>query len=166
MRNVWIVSALAAGLLLTGWLAIAVPGKSHKKSFKASLNGYQVVPAVSTNGHGQFQAEVDSEETSLTYTLEYSELEGTPFFADVHLGQPGVNGGSMFALCGGGGKPDCPANPAAVSAVIVIGDVEGPVGQGIDPSEFAEATRTLAQRRGKRRAAAMSLLSPTTAVWM
>lgn len=32
--------------------------------------------------------------------------------------------------------------------------------------EFAEATRTLAQRRGKKRPVAMSLLNPTTSLWI
>ncbi|MFC1925266.1 hypothetical protein ACFLW2_01045 [Chloroflexota bacterium] len=31
--------------------------------------------------------------------------------------------------------------------------------------EFAEAARTLTQKRGKKKAAAMSLLNPTLGVW-
>jgi hypothetical protein len=40
-------------------------------------------------------------------------------------------------LCGGGGKPACPAS-GTVTGTLVAADVVGPTGQGIAAGEFAE----------------------------
>jgi len=106
-------------------------------SFTATLSGFEEVPAISTAGRGEFSAQLNDEETTLTYELEYSGLEGTATAAHVHLGQRGVNGGISFFLCGGGNKPACPAQ-GTVTGTVVAADVTGPAGQGIEPGEFAE----------------------------
>ena len=47
-------------------------------------------------------------------------------------------------LCGGGGKPACPAAPSgSVTGTIVAADVVGPAGQGIAATEFAEVVRAI-----------------------
>ncbi len=109
--------------------------------FKASLSGSEEVPAVSTSGHGSFAAKLAGDE--LAYELRYTWLEGAPLFAHIHLGGSGTNGGVIAFLCGGGGKPACPAPPGMVSGTIVPADVVGPASQGIDPGEFAELVREL-----------------------
>ena len=63
-------------------------------------------------------------------------------FAHVHFGREGVNGGVIAFLCGGGGKPACPAS-GEVTGTIVPADVVGPADQGIAAGEFAEFVRAL-----------------------
>jgi len=129
---------LGAALFSCLFWAVAT-GQSNEKSFKATLSGLQEVPVNSTTGIGEFRAQLDSAGSTLTFELEYSGLEGaTTLFAHVHLGQRGVNGGVSFFLCGGGGKPACPATQASITGTVTAADVVGPSGQGIAPGEFAE----------------------------
>ncbi len=119
-------------------------GQGRQKSFRASLHGYEETPAVSSTGSGEFRAQVDQADSALTYELVYRNLEGTTTTAaHVHLGQTGVSGGVSFFLCGGGGKPACPATSGTVTGTVVAGDVIGPVGQGIDAGEFDEILRAM-----------------------
>jgi len=137
-RTTWMKASLAAVLLSLAVGGLAT-GQSGEKSFNATLSGVQEVPANSTTGIGDFRARLDAEETTLTYELNYSGLEGTSTLAaHVHLGQRGVNGGVSFFLCGGGGKPACPATQGTVTGTVTASDVIGPAGQGIAPGEFAE----------------------------
>lgn len=138
MRRALMKASLAVVLFLPvlGPLAAGQPGE---KRFKATLNGFQEAPANSTTGTGEFRARLDAAETTLTYEIEYSGLEGTSTTAaHVHLGQRAVNGGVSFFLCGGGGKPACPATQGTVTGAVTAADVIGPVGQGIAAGEFAE----------------------------
>ena len=63
-------------------------------------------------------------------------------FAHIHFGKPATNGGVIAFLCGGGGKPACPAS-GEVSGVIMPDDVVGPEAQGIAPGEFHELVRAI-----------------------
>ena len=127
----------AAAVLTFALSGVAKPGQ--RRVFQALLSGYQETPAISTNGEGEFRAELDSAQTALTFELSYSDLEGgTPTAAHVHLGQAGVAGGVSFFLCGGGGKPPCPAAPAKVTGTVVAADVVGPAAQGIAAGQFTE----------------------------
>ena len=143
MRKRWIAALVAvSSSILAGSFGTA--DAAEEKSFRAKLTGFQEVPAISTTGRGEFRAKLDSSESSLSYELQYSELQGAPvLFAHVHIGQRGVNGGVMFFLCGGGGKPVCPASAATVTGTVTAADVIGPAGQGIAPGEFAEALRAM-----------------------
>lgn len=139
--------ANAAGLLVLFLGSSAIAQDSGQENvFRATLSGAQEVPAISTNGQGSFQARLDPSGTELTYELEYSGLEGaTTSVAHVHIGQAGVDGGVMFYLCGGGGKPACPNSSGTVTGTVTADDVIGPVGQGIAAGEFAEAIRAMRQ---------------------
>lgn len=99
------------------------------------LSGYQEVPPISTTGHGTFTASLGPGGTSIDYELTYDELEGSVLFAHIHFGQPGVNGGVMTFLCGGGNKPVCPQS-GTVSGTIVASDVMGIPSQGISGGSF------------------------------
>jgi hypothetical protein len=67
----------------------------------------------------------------IDFQLDYSGLSGPPAVAHVHIAQRGVNGSVSFFLCGGGGKPPCPATPAgSISGTVVATDVLGPTTQG------------------------------------
>lgn len=113
----------------------------------ATLNGFEETPAISTAGVGHFRATISSDETTITYELTYSGLEGGAVSAaHIHLGQVGVAGGVSAFLCGGGNKPACPAS-GSVAGTIVAADIIGPAGQGIASGELAEAIR--AMRFGK-----------------
>jgi hypothetical protein len=141
LRMMLCLAAVGAAAL-AGSRLIADSGREH--SFRARLSGFQEVPTVSTTGSGEFRAKLDSSESSLSYELEYSGLQGGPAAAaHVHLGARGTNGGVMFFLCGGGGKPVCPATAGSVSGTVTAADIIGPAGQGIAPGEFAEVLRAM-----------------------
>jgi CHRD domain len=140
MRKRRLFSALIfviPAVLAAATIAVADGGKT---SFKANLNGYEETPSVSSTGIGSFDARVAGDEIS--FTLTYEALEGTTTTAaHIHLGQPGVAGGVIAFMCGGGGKPACPATSGTVTGTITAADVIGPTGQGIAPGEFDEVIR-------------------------
>lgn len=131
-----------------GLCAAAGFGDSSEKSLRAKLNGFNEVPAISTQASGEFRAKINRTDTELTYDLEYSGLEGSVLQSHVHLGQTSVNGGIMFFLCGTAaspgpaGTPVCPAS-GTVSGMITAANVIGPAGQGVSAGEFAEALRAI-----------------------
>jgi len=129
--------------LLLAFSASAVSAHDEVE-LRARLTGFQESPSISTQGKGDFRAQIGSNGTSLSFRLRYEDLEGGPvLFAHIHLGQRGVNGGVMAFLCGGGGKPACPASPATVNGTITAADISGPAAQGISTGEFAEFIRAL-----------------------
>ena len=137
MRTIGLVAIVAAAALALG-AAAAMAGKS---SVRTQLNGWKEVPSISTEGHGNFRAQIKGDE--IHYRLRYSDLEGGDVLAaHIHLGRPATNGGVVAFLCGGGSKPACPQS-GTVTGVIVASDVVGPVDQGIDPGEFDELKRAI-----------------------
>ena len=144
-RRFYLSAALAAvALLAIGSLALAAklagaPNPPNTKSFHASLNGLHEVPSVSSTGFGEFDAKLVDPAT-LHFVFTYADLEGgNSLFAHVHFGQPSVNGGVSFFLCGGGGQPDpCPNVSGTVEGDVTAADVIGPNAQGIEPGSFAE----------------------------
>jgi len=107
---------------------------------QTELSGLEEVPPISTGGGGQFEASLNTETLTLDYQLTYNDLSGPPDAAHIHFGQPGVNGGVIAFLCGGGTAPACP--PAGtVSGSITADDIVGPEAQGIAPGEFLDAIR-------------------------
>lgn len=139
-RSIGIAAVLAAATL-------ASPPALAAGMFKAGLDSYAEVPALSTTGTGMAEVRVDS--GMLSYTLRYSELEGNVQQAHIHLGQSGVNGGVSAFLCTNLGNepnpetPACPTGPGTVSGTIVPADVIGPSGQGIGAGEFEELVRAI-----------------------
>jgi CHRD domain len=135
-KVIFVVTAVAI-LILAGLHAVGDPGA---RAFRASLDGYHEIASLSTNGTGSFQALLNPTGDQLTYELQFSALEGgNTLFAHVHIGQPGTNGGVMFFLCGGGGKPACPNSQGTVTGTVNASDIIGPAGQGVAPGEFLEA---------------------------
>ncbi len=106
-------------------------------AFEARLNGFQQVPAIITNGTGTFTAELNPDGASINYTLSYSDLSSIVHFAHIHVGQAGVNGAVIVFLCGGGGKPECPAS-GSVSGKLTSADVMAIAGQGVAAGNFHE----------------------------
>jgi hypothetical protein len=137
MRKLLFVFA-GAGLLLAV-LAPVVVGDGGNR-FEARLNGYLETPSISSPGHGSFHLRIDGPQ--IKFTLTYHDMPQTPLVAHIHFGRPDVAGGVAVFLCGGGGRPACPAS-GTVSGTIVSADVVGPAGQGINAGEYAELVRAI-----------------------
>ncbi len=146
MKKIAISTALiAVVLLVAGSVAVAGEGRGgHGGVFSAKMNGYNEVPlAISTNGRGRFTARIRFEQDSIRYRLTYNGLEGGDvLFAHLHLGQKHTVGGVFAFLCGGGGKPACPAKGTA-SGEIKASDILALPAQGIAAGELDEAIRAI-----------------------
>ena len=133
--------AISVGLAVLGLFAVALfgtyagagNGKGNVKSKR--MSSYQEVPSISTGANGKFEAKIQG--STIEYKLEYSGLSSAAAAAHIHFGQRSVNGGISAFLCGGGGKPACPA-AGTVTGTIAAADVIGPAGQGIAPGEMSE----------------------------
>jgi hypothetical protein len=133
--------AISVGLAVLGLFAVALfgayagagNGKGNVKSKR--MSSYQEVPSLSTGAKGKFEAKIQG--STIEYKLAYSGLSSAAAVAHIHFGQRSVNGGISAFLCGGGGKPACPAS-GTVTGTIVAADVIGPAGQGIAPGEMTE----------------------------
>ena len=112
-------------------------------TLRERLTGYQESPlALSTTGTAEFRARIGPGD-KITYSLRYSALEGTVTQAHIHLGTPAQVGGISVFFCsnlgnGPAGTQACPPAHATVTGTVRPADVIGPVGQGIDPGQFAE----------------------------
>ena len=143
------ITLIVATAAMLAVIAIAGPALSDRggRQMKTDLSGFEEVPAISSTGSGDFVGRLAHDESAIEYTLRYEDLEGTTTtMAHIHLGQRGVSGGISAFLCGGGGKPACPAVSGSVSGTIIAADVIGPTAQGIAAGELDELIR--AMRRG------------------
>jgi hypothetical protein len=150
MRKVVLI-VLAALLGVLGISAVALADRGHGKSdgkrFAARLNGWEEDPSQVTTGKGSFKAQVVSA-TRIDFTLKYQDLEGPAFMAHIHIGSRHESGGISAWLCGGTTQPPCPPGPdGTISGTIEAADITGPVGQGVEPGNFADLLR--AMRRGE-----------------
>jgi hypothetical protein len=134
-----IVLGVGGGVTL-GASAVAGTGGS---SFQASLSGYSEVPPISTLATGTFMATVTANPTTIHYELTYFNLSSMASAAHIHFGQTSVNGGIVAFLCGGGGKPTCPATGGSVSGDIVAADILAVTTQGIAAGEMNEVLRAM-----------------------
>lgn len=139
MRTRKLLMVIAGAGLLLAVAAPVVMGDSDRE-YSATLNGYLEVPSISTTARGSFSAEIRG--STITYKLSFRNLSAPTVAAHIHFARPDVNGGVAAFLCGGGGKPACPAS-GTVRGTIAPADVVGPVGQGIAPGEFAELVRAI-----------------------
>jgi CHRD domain len=140
MRRLVLTASLAVALLAAIAASAAVAHNDNGKG-KARLDGWQETPSISTTGEGSFRARVRSD--GIHYTLRYEDLESNAAVAHIHFGQRDVAGGIIAFLCGGGGKPPCPAREGTVEGVITMADIIGPANQGIAAGELREALRAL-----------------------
>jgi hypothetical protein len=136
--------ALVAGIaLVIGMASVALASSNNGHGFGARLDGYQETPTLSSNGTGTLSLHLDTTGTQLAYTLTYSGLSSNALAAHIHLGRPAIAGNVAAFLCGGGGKPACPAAGGTVSGTIVAGDVIGPAAQGLMAGDFAAFLRAI-----------------------
>ena len=116
----------------------------------AVMHGGEEVPSVSTGALAEFHAVVAGDDSSVSYTLSYSGLEGTVTQAHIHVADVDVNGGISVWLCSNLTSPPtppgvqaCPAPPATITGTFSAADVVGPAAQGIDPGQFSELLRAI-----------------------
>jgi hypothetical protein len=135
--------AAVAALAVAGFALAGNGGKNgHGERFFAQLKGFNETPSL--NGGGKATMTLDVTSDQLTFALDYSGLSGPPLVAHVHIGQRGVAGGVSFFLCGGGGKPACPASPSgSISGTVVAADVVGPTTQGFDPGDLGSVVKAI-----------------------
>ena len=135
--------ALGVPLILVLALGVSAMASSADGSFSfgAKLRGLEETPAVITNATGTFRATPTS--TGFNYTLTYSGLSSNALFAHIHVGQRNVAGAVVVFLCGGGGKPSCPATSGTVTGTIMAGDVIGVLTQGIVAADLTNVLRAI-----------------------
>jgi len=116
--------AIAAGLML------AMPAFAQSGGpFRATLTGYQEVPAVNTAAGGTFEARANQDGTAVDYTLTFSGLQGAVTQSHIHFAQKSVNGSIIVWLCGTAtnpgptGTPVCPATGGTVSGTFTSAEV-------------------------------------------
>jgi hypothetical protein len=127
-------------VLVIGSLATAGSGQNQVKA--DTLNSYQEGPAIVSTGTGTFEAQINDDTQTITYTLTYEALEGgTPTQAHIHIGKRAENGGVSAFLCAGD-KPACPPS-GTVTGEITPANVVGPAAQGVEPGSWGELVRAL-----------------------
>jgi len=142
--------SVLGGLAVTSLLYVGsgVWADDDRDQFKARLNGFEDVPAISSTGRGEFTARIHGDGSAVDWKLRYEGLEGTITTAShIHLGQKDVNGGVSVFFCGGPTTPVCTNPSGSFSGTFTAADVGGPVAQGIAPGEIAELIRAI--RAGK-----------------
>ena len=116
--------AAACALVVIGTVSVSADEESQ---FTAKLNGLREVPSILTDGRGRFAATLDASGTVLSFSLTYATLSSTAVSAHVHFAQAGVPGNVIAFLCGGGGKPACPAAGGTVTGHDHRSGHQGPV---------------------------------------
>jgi hypothetical protein len=144
-----LVVAIAIAVLAVTVFAGAGGAGGNKSYVKADpLTGYQeATPAgVSSTATGTFEATIDEDSSTITFTETYTGLSGPALFSHIHFGNRYDSGGVSAFLCGGGSKPPCPpgtTDQATVTGTITAADVIGPAAQGIGPGDFAKLVDAL-----------------------
>ena len=155
MTRRWLQAPFVVVLLILLAAPIVVaqqgqPGNPGRETrIFGEMNGYQesVQPpgTISTTGFGEFEAMIDDETQTITFTMTYSNLEGGgTLFAHIHFGARNTTGGVSAFLCGGSTKPTpCPYPSGTVTGTIQPQDVIGPTPQGIEALSWAELVRAM-----------------------
>ena len=117
----------------------------------ARLTGFKEVPSVVTSGRGVFHAELIEDAGEISYTLEYSDLEGDVTEVLVHLGRPATHGGILVLLCSNMlGSPNetqpCPTDSAEISGTITAEDVQAIADQGVEAGNLEDLLRSIRAR--------------------
>lgn len=163
------IATLAGTLVVAGGVAAKGPKPS---GLFAHLRGLEEVPVVSTVATGEFTAVINPGDTSITYHLTYSGLQGTATQSHIHVGQRDVNGGIVIWLCQSAANPAPAGIPTVPMCTNGSGDFAGTVtsanvvatpappngGQQIFAGDFAKVIAAI--RAGKAYANVHSNLSP------
>jgi len=135
-------------LVIAGFTVSAVVARAPEDEpifFATRLSGLNEVPPTNSQATGTLHGNISADRTTITFTFTYSNLTGNPLFAHFHFAPSKVNGGVMVFLCGGGGKPACPAS-GTISGTITAADIVGPSAQGIPAAPaglFSDVVRAI-----------------------
>src|SRR6266705_906986 len=126
-RSIRLLAVLLGLRMILGASPVAKSDDEDEVRLRATLLGFEEVPAISTAASGKFRGEISGDGSSISYTLSYSGFPATtptsPTVAHIHFGQRGVAAGVSAFLCGGGGKPACPSQSGTVTGTVVAADV-------------------------------------------
>ncbi len=111
------------GIMTSLLVVLAAPLVARAERIKASLIGYQEVPAVSTVASGAFSATISPDDESIDYELTYSELQGMVTQSHIHVAQLSVNGSIVIWLCGTAMNP----GPAGTQTCPPSGTITGTI---------------------------------------
>jgi len=92
------MSKLSVFVALSAAIAASTAGADDK--IRATLMGFQEVPAVSTQATATFEAVISPNGDAIDYEITYSGMQGTVTQSHVHVGQRRVNGGIVLWVCG------------------------------------------------------------------
>jgi CHRD domain-containing protein len=143
---------LGAALVMTviGVTAVVIVGANGPRHGRATLDGYQEIPTLSTPASGSLRVTISPDENSLTYTLSYEGFETNVLQSHIHLGRPAFSGGIMVFFCtnltppaGVPVPPACPLGGGTVTGTLTAADVVGPSAQGVATGEFSEVVAAL-----------------------
>src|SRR5215831_9159042 len=136
-----VASALAMG---TGPV---LADRDHDR-FSAKFSGFEEVGglgagqtgAILSGGTATLDLELDRQNQTLMYTLEFSGTNATVTQSHIHFGKRHVGGGIIVFLCsnlgnGPAGTPACPAS-GTVTGTLTAASVVGPTAQGITAGNF------------------------------
>jgi CHRD domain len=141
-KRIQLAAAVAVVAIASVLATVAVAGNG--RNVDADLDGFQEVPAVLTDGNGEFKAKISRSEERIDYRLSYEDIEGGGvLFAHIHIGQRLANGAVATFLCGGGTKPNpCPSPGGTVTGTITPADIIPRPAQGVVTfADLVEAIR-------------------------
>jgi hypothetical protein len=161
------LTIVATAVFVVAGTALAFTDEGERR-FKEFLSGLKEAPAVvSTTGSGTFRATINEDESEISYTLTFKDLEGDVRQSHIHIGLPQNSGGIVLWLCDSAANPspnptrtprctiDDPNNTHAgkVTGFLTAADVQTLLVNGIagptptTPGEFAEVIALI--RAGK-----------------
>jgi hypothetical protein len=112
---------LAVGVALLGVVVVtgtaAVAGQRGKLQARASLSGYEEVPALSTPGVGSFRAVINRNGSAVNYELRYEGLDAVQQ-AHIHFEQRTNAGPITVFLCSNLPNPPAGTQPCPASGVV------------------------------------------------
>src|SRR5216110_54860 len=107
------MSKLSVFVALSAAIAASTAGADDK--IRATLMGFQEVPAVSTQATATFEAVISPNDDAIDYEITYSGMQGTVTQSHMHVGQRRVNGGIVLWICGTTGTPGPAGTPTCTS---------------------------------------------------
>ena len=138
-------------------VALAVSTAARAEHIRATLIGYEEVPAVSTVAKGEFEGTISRDHGLIEYELTYSGLQGTVQQAHIHIAQRSVNGSIVIWLCQTtttpapaavqGLTPFCPQSGTVTGHITAANVIAaGTVSQQIAAGELAEVIAAMRAR--------------------
>ena len=99
--------------IVTALFLASTAGADDK--IRATLMGFQEVPAVSTQATATFEAVISPNGDAIDYEITYTGIQGTVTQSHMHVGQRSVNGGIVLWVCGTTGTLGPAGTPTCTS---------------------------------------------------